>query len=135
MLWIILPKKTVGEAFEQLRSTNVDTVKEVIRIFVSYEKIYMEEPYVDKAKQELKIPQEEQYWIVNIEDFENLIATLGNDEEKFNEVVKKKIILEKTKDKNGRSLSKINDSEYLGDYFRKIDVFDKHIREGLKIDI
>ena len=47
----------------------------------------------------------------------------------------KKIILEKTKDKNGRSLSKINDSEYLGDYFRKIDVFDKHIREGLKIDI
>lgn len=128
-------KKTVGEAFEQLRSTNVDTVKEVIRIFVSYEKIYMEEPYVDKAKQELKIPQEEQYWIVNIEDFENLIATLGNDEEKFNEVVKKKIILEKTKDKNGRSLSKINDSEYLGDYFRKIDVFDKHIREGLKIDI
>ncbi len=128
-------KKIVGEAFEQLKATNVETEKEIIRILVPYEKIYMEEPYVDKAKQELKIPSEEQYWIVNIEDFENLIATLGNDEEKFNEVVEKKILLEKNNDKNGRSLSKINDSKYLGEYFRKIDVFDKHIREGLKIDI
>lgn len=128
-------KRTVGEAFEQLKTTNIDTDKEVVRIFVPYEKIYMEEPYVDEAKQELKVPQEEQYWIVNIEDFENLIATLGNDEEKFNEVVEKKSLLERNNDKNGRSLSKINDSEYLGDYFRKIDVFEKHIREGLKIDI
>lgn len=102
--------------------TSIQTEKEIIRIIISCEKIYDEGMMKQETLKEISIAETEKYgyWIVNIEDFENLIATLGNDEEKFNEIMEKKIALEKEPQLIGKSLKYINDSKYLGDYMNKI---------------
>lgn len=106
----------IKEGFEQLYETSIQTEKEIIRIILSCEKIYDEGMMKQETLKEISIAEIEKYsyWIVNIEDFENLIATLGNDEEKFNEIMEKKIALEKEPQLIGKSLKYINDSKYLG---------------------
>ena len=123
--------KVIKEAFEQLYETSILTEKEIIRIILSYEKIYDEGMMKQEALKEISIAETEKYsyWIVKIEDFENLIATLGNDEEKFNEIMEKKIALEKEPQLIGKSLKYINDSKYLGDYMNKIEKFNKHLEK------
>lgn len=83
------------------------------------------------ALKELNIDNKELYWLINISDFEILIYLLKNDYNKFKSTIEKKIELEITNDKNGRSFEKIlsednkyiQDNKYIHDnldYFRKL---------------
>ena len=101
--------KNLIKAFRQLNSyIEEDTDKTVIRICLTFEKIYMEENV--KAILEPKMNFKSDIalnWIVNIDEMEILMQLLNDNENKFNEVIEQKIELEKTYNPNGRNFEKI----------------------------
>ena len=119
--------KNLVKAFNQLNAFTVeDTNKTVIRICLTYEKIYMEENVKAILKSKMKFQSEIALnWIVNIDEIEVLIHLLSNNEKKFNELIEQKIGLERTEDLNGRNFEKIL-AGFTYDYtVNKINHFDK----------
>lgn len=98
--------KTLVKAFEQLNDyTELNTQKTIIRICLTFEKIYMEENVKSILESKMKFKLDSALnWIVNIDEMEILMHTLSEDENKFNSIIEEKIRLEKTKDPNGRRL-------------------------------
>lgn len=102
-------KNNIIKAFKQLNAYKIDnTDKKVIRICLTFEKIYMEENVKYIIEQYMKFDSDKNLnWIVNIDEFEILIDTLSSNEEEFNKIIEKKIELEVTQDKDGRNFEKI----------------------------
>lgn len=101
--------KNIVKAFKQLNSyVEKDTSKIVVRICLTYEKIYMEEnaKRIVESKMDFK-SDIELNWIVNIDEIEILMSLLATNYKKFKEVIEQKIILEKRRDKNGRNFEKL----------------------------
>lgn len=99
-------KNNIVKAFKQLNEFKINnTDKEVIRMCLTFEKIYMEENVKYIINKYMKFDSDENLnWIVNIDEFEILMDILCNNEDDFNAIIEKKIILEKTKDKKGRNI-------------------------------
>ena len=98
--------KTLVKAFEQLNAySEPDTPKTIIRICLTFENIYMEENVKSILESKMKFESDIALnWIVNIDEMEILMHTLGEDENKFNSIIEEKIKLERDKDPNGRRL-------------------------------
>ena len=119
--------KTLIKAFKQLNSYEInDTNKTVIRICLTFERIYMEEnaKYIVERKMDFKTDKNLN-WIVNIDEFEILMELLHNNEEKFNQIIQEKINLEVTQDKNGRNFGKILGGYKYNYTSKEINHFDK----------
>lgn len=105
-------------AFNQLNSYAPSTSKTVIRMCLTLDNIYGLEEIQDIVLK--KYEGFENYflnWIICIDDFEKLFSLLVKDENKFDEIIERKIELEKSKDINGRSFNKLlNDFE--NDYIK-----------------
>lgn len=97
------------KAFRQLNAYSVNNSKKsVIRICLTFEKIYVEENMKSIIERKMKFNSDiDLNWILNIDEFEILMQILGEDEERFNKIIQEKINLEKNKDKNGRSFERL----------------------------
>ena len=125
--------RNLVKAFEQLNAyVPCNTSKTVIRICLTFEKIYMEENVKDILESIMTFPSEAALnWIVNIDEMEVLMYLLGNEKDKFNTIINKKINLERTKNPNGRNFEKLlkgNDFNYVN---KKINHFN-NIADELK---
>lgn len=118
-------ENNVVKAFKQLNVYEVENIKKtVIRICLTFEKIYMEEnaKYIVEQKMNFKT-NKDLNWIVTIDEFEVLMDLLSKDEERFNDIINKKIDLEFKQDENGRGFEKLlygMESDYV---MKKIDHF------------
>ena len=123
--------KKIRKAMSQLSKYSISNNKKTLRMCLTFEKVDGIEPIQELALKELNIDNKELYWLINISDFEILIYLLKNDYNKFKSTIEKKIKLEITNDKNGRSFEKIlsednkyiQDNKYIHDnldYFRKL---------------
>jgi len=129
--------KNIVKAFKQLNDYEInDTSKTVIRICLTFEKIYMEEnaKYIVEQKMNFKTDKNLN-WIVNIDEFEILMHLLSTNEAEFNKLIQKKIYLEVSEDKNGRNFEKLLGG-YKYDYATKklnhFDIIVDDIKENLK---
>lgn len=129
---------TFIKAFKQLNAYNPETNKVIVRICLTFEKIYMEENVKDIIKELDQFDfDSELNWIVNIGEMEILMDLLSSNEEKFNKVIEEKIYLEKKNDNNGRTLANLfkkmelncNYANFEIDYYSKIV---EKIRKGNK---
>lgn len=125
------------KAFKQLNAYKINnTDKKVIRICLTFEKIYMEENVKYIIEQNMQFDSNENLnWIVNIDEFEILMDTLCNNEEEFNQLIEKKIQLEVTHDKNGRNFEKILGGykyNYTGKQINHFKRIAEQIKEKLK---
>jgi len=101
-------ERSIVKALKQLDWFEIETEKPVIRICLTFEKIYIEENIKLIALEKQNFNNDKDLmWIVNIDEFEILMQILNTDEIRFNKIIEEKINLEKTKDKNGRALSKL----------------------------
>lgn len=102
-------EKNFIKAFKQLNSYKIEeNNKTVIRICLTFEKIYMEENVKYIIAKKMKFDSDITLnWIVNIDEFEILMEILNEDEENFNKIIKEKIELEVTEAKDGRNLEKL----------------------------
>lgn len=96
------------KAFKQLNAYSESTNKIVIRICLTFEKIYFPEIIQDKIVKQISLSGEEHLnWIASIDDFEKLVYIYSKDEVEFNEIIDKKINLEKEKYHQGRGFEKL----------------------------
>lgn len=116
-------QKKIMEAFKQLDNYSVDTTKTLIRICLTYENISIPTIAQDTLTADFPFEYRHLFWILHINEFEDLFALYSTDKVLFSDLIQKKILLELNKDPNGRSISKlINDSnikhfKQLPDYF------------------
>ena len=92
------------------------------------EQLYITEDFQDIALSRCEKINKDKYlyWIISINDFEKLFLLLKNDENKFNSIINKKIILEKNRDKNGRGFDKLlfdYKNEYVLNDINYYDIF------------
>ena len=123
----------IKNAFVQLNNYDINSSKTIIRICLTFENIYLEELIQDLILPNVSNIKGERYlnWIVPINDFEKLIILLNMSEEKFNNIISKKIELERSSNKDGRGFDKLL-SSYRNDYIDNvIDYFGK-ITDDLK---
>lgn len=101
--------KSLVKGFNQLNSFKIDnTQKTIIRICLTFEKIYMEENAKRIIEEKMTFSSDINLnWIVNIDEFEILMKILSENEEEFNKIIEKKIYLEVTEDKTGRNFEKL----------------------------
>ena len=126
----------IKKGFVQLSNYKTSNEKTTIRICLTFEEVDGVECIQEAATEKLNIDDKEMYWVVNIGEFEKLIFLLKNNYEKFKEVITKKINLEKSHDKNGRSFDMIlsDENDYIKnriDYFYKISL---DLENKLKVD-
>lgn len=126
----------IKKGFVQLSNYKTSNEKTTIRICLTFEEVDGVECIQEAATEKLNIDDKEMYWVVNIGEFEKLIFLLKNNYEKFKEVITKKINLEKSHDKNGRSFDMIlsDENDYMKnriDYFYKISL---DLENKLKVD-
>ena len=122
----------IKEAMSQLSNFDIDNNKITLRLCLTFEEVDAIEPIQELSTSDLKTEEKELYWLINISDFEKLIYLMTNDYDEFKRVIEKKIYLEKTHDKNGRSFEKIlpTENKYIKarlDYFKNIsdNIIDK----------
>lgn len=101
--------KSLVKGFNQLNSFKIDnTQKTIIRICLTFEKIYMEENAKRIIEEKMTFSSDINLnWIVNIDEFEILMKILSENEEEFNKIIEKRIYLEVTEDKTGRNFEKL----------------------------
>lgn len=101
-------ERNIKKAFKQLDQYALESKKTVIRICLTFEKIYFEENLKMIVEPKLNLKTDKALmWIVNIDEFEILMHILNSDERKFNRIIQEKIYLEKTESKNGRTFEKL----------------------------
>lgn len=135
-------ENNVIKAFEQLNAYEIkETNKEIIRICLTFEKIYMEENAKRIIEERMKFDFDRNLnWIVNIDEFEILMEILNEDEEDFNKIIQKKIRLETTQAADGRNFEKLlsgrkyNYSANILNHFEKIVEILKERIKNLKED-
>ncbi|MDD2636855.1 MAG: hypothetical protein PHW82_15290 [Bacteroidales bacterium] len=99
--------------------------KEIIKICLMFEKVYMEENVKEIMKRNMKIKLSDNFWITDIDTMEIFISILAKDEKKFNKIVDDKIKKDKENYKGGRRLSLLLEGEknsYIrnkADYFKR----------------
>lgn len=85
-------EKNIIKAFKQLDSYRIEnTNKKIIRICLMFEQIYMQEniKYIVEKKMEFT-SNKNLNWILNINEFENLMEILNKNESEFNKIIQKK---------------------------------------------
>ena len=125
------------KAFKQLNDYRINnTDKKVIRICLTFEKIYMEENVKYIIEQNMQFDSDKNLnWIINIDEFEILMDIMSNNEQKFNEIIEKKIELEVKQDKNGRSFEKLLGGykyNYTGKQINHFEKIADKIKENLE---
>lgn len=126
-------ERNIIKAFKQLDGFELETEKTVIRICLTFEKIYMEENLRRIIESKMNYKTEKSLmWIVNIDEFEILMQILNVDEVKFNRIIQEKIYLEKTESKDGRNFEKLLRSQkyiYAGKILKHFDdIVDKFLK-------
>lgn len=120
----------IKKAFIQLNSYNEISIKPIIRICLTFETIYFPETIQELVIPKIDLKGEEYLnWIVSINEFEKLIYILSVDEEKFNNIIDKKINLEINKYSNGRGFDSILSKEKNDFISNKINYFDNYIKK------
>lgn len=125
---------TLVKAFKQLNEYDEACKnKQVIRICLTFEKIYVEENIKRILATRMNFKTEKALnWIVNIDEMEVLMQLLAKDEDEFDKIIEEKINLERTNDPNGRTIEKLL-AGYEYDYAaNKINHFDNIIEEFLE---
>lgn len=124
--------RVIKKAMSQLAKYKVSNDKITLRICLTFEEVDGIEPIQELATKDLKVEDKELYWLVNISDFEKLVYLMQNNYDEFKKIIEKKIELEKTYDKNGRSFERIlpYENHYVKsklDYFKNIsnDIVEK----------
>lgn len=125
--------KNWGEAVEQLEETQqFYKLDNAIKIILVYEDFYNSLCLDVLFDLNPDLTNDNNYWLVSIQDFERLIYTYKTCPKKFFKIVNEKIEAEKSKSKEGRDLSMfllkngITNNGYLEEYgianeFKKID--------------
>lgn len=129
--------KNIIKAFKQLNAYKINnTDKKVIRICLTFEKIYMEENVKYIIEEYMKFDSDRNLnWIINIDEFEILIDVLSNNEEQFNKIIEEKIQLEITQNKDGRNFEKILSGykyNYTENQINHFEQIAEQIKEKLK---
>ena len=126
-------KSNITKAFIQLNSYDEPTGKIIIRMCLMFENINIPEIIQDLVLPQINLKGEEYLnWIISINEFEKLIYILSNDKEKFNNIIKEKIELEKSKSNSGRGFDKLLSEEKNDFIINKINYFDNNIMKYLK---
>ena len=133
---------TIIKAFNQLNEYNEETSKQIIRICLTFEKNYIEENIkaILKSNKQLMLKLNlkspfELNWIVNIDDMEILMQILSDDEEMFNNLIERKIILEnqeKFVDTSFETMIKGIKNDYTVNVLRHFNELEAYIRNNLK---
>lgn len=126
-------KDNIEKAFIQLNNYNICNNKTIIKICLTFEQIYLTETIQEIVLPKIKnINDEYLNWVVPINDFEKLFIILNKNEKEFNDIINKKIKMEKEKYSNGRGFDSIL-GKYTNDYVEnKINYF-KQIIDDMKI--
>lgn len=122
---------TIIKAFKQLNTFSIeDNNKTIIRICLTFEKIYMEEnvKYILKPKMEF-ISDVALNWIVDIDEMEILMEILSQNKEKFNNIIEEKINLEKSNANKGRSFETILKGYKYNYTLKQINHFEKLLKD------
>lgn len=123
----------IKKAFVQLNNYSEKTDKKIIRICLTFEMIYFPEEVQELVLHKIKLMGEEYLnWIISINEFEKLIYMLSIDKNKFNNIIDKKIELEKNKSKDGRGFDSLLEKEKNDYISNKINYFDDYIRKYKK---
>lgn len=85
--------------------------KEIIKICLMFEKVYMEENVKEIMTKNMNIKLSDNFWITDIDTMEIFISILATDEKKFNKIVDDKINKDKENYKGGRRLSLLLEGE------------------------
>lgn len=127
-------KDNISNAFIQLNSYDFNSNKPIIRICLTFERIYFVEIVQDIIFPKINLIKNEYLnWIVPIDDFEKLIYILFTNKENFNSIISQKINLEKRKAQDGRGFDTLLD-KYSNDYTdNKINHFDAIINKDLEL--
>lgn len=126
--------ENIKKAFEQLNSFQIENNnKMIIRICLTYETIHMIENAQDIIREKMEFSNEIYLnWILNIDEFENLMELLNQSEEEFENIIEKKINLEKIDSNDGKSFEAMFE-KLESDYVREeINYFNHLIKEILK---
>lgn len=129
---------TLAKAFKQLNVYDEECKsKTVIRICLTFEKIYIEENIKRILETRMEFKTEKALnWIVNIDEMEVLMQLLAEDENKFNDIIEKKIKLEREDDPNGRTIEKLLEGykyDYVTNHINHFDNIMKDFLEKLKV--
>ena len=102
-------ERNVVKAFNQLNTYDVQkNRKKVIRICLMFESLYLPEDIMFIVESDIKFNSDKKLnWILNINEFEILMELLSKDENKFDELIEKKISLEYEDSKKGKSFRTI----------------------------
>lgn len=123
----------IKKGFIQLNSYDEPTDKTIIRICLTFENIYFPDIIQDIVLPEITLKSEDYLnWVVSINEFEKLMFILSKDEDKFNDIITKKIELEQTKSKEGRGFDSILKEEKNDFISNKINYFDNYVKKYIK---
>ena len=117
-----------GEAVEQLEETQkFYKLDNAIKIILVYENYYNSECLEFLFDLNSELTNDNQYWLVPICDFENLMYTYKTDPKKFFKIVAEKDEAEQTQSKYGRNLSKFfeNNGVDCNSYLKGCGMFDE----------
>ena len=111
------------EAIEQLHSTEMAYgLNHPIKIILSYDDYFNPEILDELFNKEIYIENDGYYWLVSIDELEELLYLFKNNKMKFNEIIEDKIQLEISHSNKGRDLSLlfrkhgIKRNEYIREY-------------------
>ncbi len=123
--------ENIKKAFKQLNSFEIkDNDKKIIRICLTYETIHMTENAQDLIREIMKFDDEIYLnWILNIDEFETLMELLNESEEKFDNIIEKKIDLEKKDSNEGKSFESIFEKLESNYAREEINYFNNFIKE------
>ncbi len=123
--------ENIKKAFKQLNSFETkDNEKKIIRICLTYETIHMTENAQDIIREIMEFDDEIYLnWILNIDEFETLMELLNESEEKFDNIIEKKIDLEKKDSNEGKSFESIFEKLESNYAREEINYFDNLIKE------
>lgn len=124
----------IKKAFVQLNDFYLSTCKIVIRVCLTFERIFFVEPIQDLVLPNITLNSEYYLnWVISINEFEKLISILSNNEAEFNSIIDEKINLEFKKSNNGRGFDTLLD-KYENDYIKnKINHYKNITDNYLKI--
>ncbi|WP_270660452.1 hypothetical protein, partial [Paraclostridium bifermentans] len=119
--------KRLGKGFNQLK-TSEDKIKNpdnkiIVKLLVHYESLYMPEILEDEIIKTLNKSADEYMntFLATSSDIERIIYALSQGDDILNRIIDQKLYLEKIKDTNGRSFSKILDDNYIpNDYLKNV---------------
>lgn len=89
-------KNNIVKGFKQLNKYKINNNnKKIIRICLTLEKLYIGDNIIDIIEKDINFTFDKNMnWVISISEFEILIDLLKCNEEKFNEIIEKKLVLD-----------------------------------------